>query len=155
MADSTLEATGDQSYLPAVDTRRPQLEISPNLQTTPQVQAKPVTVPSANNSRTFHITKQIQDDSSGFQASSPGVDFRRAHKAQSPTQPNPQMGWVWAQFSGPPMGRGPIVRAHEAFGGAHWAPNSANMPILGIYISYVEFPSIFEYLSYRLRPLID
>ncbi|KAI2767286.1 hypothetical protein CBS147339_9468 [Penicillium roqueforti] len=108
MADSTLEATGDQSYLPAVDTRRPQLEISPNLQTTPQVQAKPVTVPSANNSRTFHITKQIQDDSSGFQASSPGVDFRRAHKAQSPTQPNPQMGWVWAQFSGPPMGRGPI-----------------------------------------------
>ncbi|KAJ5366130.1 hypothetical protein N7541_000071 [Penicillium brevicompactum] len=71
MADSGLEATGDQSYLPAVDTRSPQLEMSPNLQTPPQVLANPVPVPSANTSQAIHITKQIQDGSSGFQASSP------------------------------------------------------------------------------------
>lgn len=40
-----------------------------------------------------------------------GLDIAKTHKAQRPTQPNPQMGWVLGPMLGPLLG-------------AHWGPTS-------------------------------
>ncbi|KAJ6033853.1 uncharacterized protein N7446_007855 [Penicillium canescens] len=91
--NSTLEATGDQPYIPAVisDTRTPQPEVRPTTQNSSQTQANPVNIPFPNNPQPDYTTGKIQNRSSAFQIPSP----RTSQPSTAQSQPDgPQSGGV-------------------------------------------------------------